>query len=219
MLTRVIGEDIDLIMVPAASLGAVRADAGQIDQVIMNLAVNARDAMPSGGKLTIETSNVSLDEEYARFHAPLRPGDYVLLSISDTGLGMDSETQSHIFEPFFTTKGPKGTGLGLSTVYGIVKQSGGYVWVFSEPGKGTTFKIYLPRVAERAEPARVLALTRLLSPLPEPKLSFWQRTKPICATSPGKFLEKQGYTVIEAADGTRAMQIASRAPGREFTCC
>src|ERR1039457_3939550 len=147
MLTRVIGEDIELVMVPAPSLGAVRADAGQIDQVIMNLAVNARDAMPSGGKLTIETSNIFLDEDYARFHAPLRPGDYVMLSISDTGLGMDSETQSHIFEPFFTTKGPKGTGLGLSTVYGIIKQSGGYVWVFSEPGKGTTFKIYLPRVA------------------------------------------------------------------------
>src|SRR6202451_558476 len=135
MLTRVIGEDIDLVMVPASSLGAVRADAGQIDQVIMNLAVNARDAMPSGGKLTIETSNVSLDEEYARFHAPLRAGEYVMLSISDTGFGMDSETQSHIFEPFFTTKGPKGTGLGLSTVYGIVKQSGGYIWVYSAPGK------------------------------------------------------------------------------------
>ena len=112
MLTRVIGEDIDLVMVPAATLGAVRADAGQIDQVIMNLALNARDAMPSGGKLTIETSNVSLDEEYARFHAPLRPGDYVMLTISDTGMGMDSETQSHIFEPFFTTKGTEGNRAG-----------------------------------------------------------------------------------------------------------
>jgi len=208
MLTRVIGEDIDLIMVPAASLGAVRADAGQIDQVIMNLAVNARDAMPSGGKLTIETSNVSLDEEYARFHAPLRPGDYVLLSISDTGLGMDSETQSHIFEPFFTTKGPKGTGLGLSTVYGIVKQSGGYVWVFSEPGKGTTFKIYLPRVAERAEPARVLASNEAAFTAPGTETILLAEDEANLRYLARQFLEKQGYTVIEAADGTRAMQIA-----------
>src|SRR5712692_9692004 len=121
MLTRLIGEDIDLVMVPAAELGAVRADASQIEQVIMNLAVNARDAMPRGGKLTSETANVTIDESYARFHAPVTPGEYVMLAISDTGSGMDSETQSHIFEPFFTTKGPKGTGLGLSTVYGIVK--------------------------------------------------------------------------------------------------
>jgi two-component system, cell cycle sensor histidine kinase and response regulator CckA len=135
MLTRMIGEDIDLVMVPTENLWPVRADSGQIEQVVMNLAINARDAMPSGGKLTIETSNVTLDEDYARYHAPLRPGDYVMIAISDTGIGMDSETQSHIFEPFFTTKGPKGTGLGLSTVYGIIKQSGGYIWVYSEVGK------------------------------------------------------------------------------------
>jgi PAS domain S-box-containing protein len=209
MLTRVIGEDIDLVMVPATGLGAVRADSGQIEQVIMNLAVNARDAMPAGGKLTIETSNVSLDEEYARFHAPLRPGNYVMLAISDTGAGMDSETQSHIFEPFFTTKGPKGTGLGLSTVYGIVKQSGGYIWVYSEAGKGTTFKIYLPRVAEAAESVEQVAVAAesaaaepgtetILLVEDEANLRYLAR----------QFLEKQGYRVIEAADGAVAMQIA-----------
>jgi PAS domain S-box-containing protein len=219
MLTRVIGEDIDLMMVPAAELGAVRADAGQIDQVIMNLAVNARDAMPSGGKLTIETSNVSLDEEYARYHAPLRPGDYVMLSISDNGMGMDAETQSHIFEPFFTTKGPKGTGLGLSTVYGIVKQSGGYVWVYSESGKGTTFKIYLPRVAERTtNVAQTIASGEAAfaeTDLPEPGLREPGAETILLAEDEAnlrylarQFLEKLGYRVIEAADGAVAMQIA-----------
>jgi PAS domain S-box-containing protein len=208
MLTRVIGEDIDLVMVPAPSLGAVRADAGQIDQVIMNLAVNARDAMPSGGKLTIETSNISLDEEYARFHAPLRPGDYVMLAISDTGLGMDSETQSHIFEPFFTTKGPKGTGLGLSTVYGIVKQSGGYIWVNSEPGKGTSFKIYLPRIAERAEPAQVVASNESAFTEPGTETILLAEDEANLRYLARQFLEKQGYKVIEAADGAVAMQIA-----------
>jgi len=209
MLTRVIGEDIDLVMVPAAVLGSVRADAGQIDQVIMNLALNARDAMPSGGKLTIETSNVSLDEEYARFHAPLRPGDYVMLSISDTGLGMDSETQSHIFEPFFTTKGTKGTGLGLSTVYGIIKQSGGYIWVSSESSKGTTFKIYLPRVAERAETlAQVVSSEEAVFTEPGTETILLAEDEANLRYLARQFLEKQGYQVIEAADGAVAMQIA-----------
>jgi len=209
MLTRVIGEDIDLVMVPAAELGAVRADAGQIEQVIMNLAVNARDAMPAGGKLTIETSNVSLDEEYARFHAPLRPGNYVMLAISDTGAGMDSETQSHIFEPFFTTKGPKGTGLGLSTVYGIVKQSGGYIWVYSEAGKGTTFKIYLPRVAEAVEsPAQIVVPADSVAAEPGTETILLVEDEANLRYLARQFLEKQGYRVIEAADGAVAMQIA-----------
>jgi two-component system cell cycle sensor histidine kinase/response regulator CckA len=209
LLTRVIGEDIDLVMVPAPGLGAVRADAGQIEQVIMNLAVNARDAMPSGGKLTIETSNISLDEEYSRFHAPLKPGNYVMLAISDTGAGMDSETQSRIFEPFFTTKGPKGTGLGLSTVYGIVKQSGGYIWLYSEPGKGTTFKIYLPRVAEAVEkPARVAAAAESASGEPGIETILLVEDEANLRYLARQFLEKQGYRVIEAADGAVAMQIA-----------
>jgi len=209
MLTRMIGEDIDLVMVPGPSLWSVKADAGQIDQVIMNLAVNARDAMPSGGKLTIETSNVTLDEDYARFHAPLRPGEYVMIAISDTGAGMDGETQSHIFEPFFTTKGPKGTGLGLSTVYGIIKQSGGYIWVYSEVAKGTTFKIYLPRVAASGEPA-----TQVAAPVDYRKVEPGTETILLVEDEANlrylarQYLEKQGYRVIEAADGAVAMQIA-----------
>jgi PAS domain S-box-containing protein len=189
-------------------LNGVVTDAGQIDQVMMNLAVNARDAMPSGGKLTIETSNISIDEDYARFHAPLRPGDYVMLVISDTGFGMDSETQSHIFEPFFTTKGPKGTGLGLSTVYGIVKQSGGYIWVNSEPGKGTSFKIYLPRVAERAEPAQIVTSTESAFAEPGTETILLAEDESNLRYLARQFLEKLGYRVIEAADGAVAMQIA-----------
>jgi PAS domain S-box-containing protein len=209
MLTRMIGEDIDLVMVPAAGLGPVRADAGQIEQVIMNLAVNARDAMPSGGKLTIETSNISLDEEYARFHAPLRPGNYVMLAISDTGAGMNSETQSHIFEPFFTTKGTKGTGLGLSTVYGIVKQSGGYIWVYSESGKGTTFKIYLPRVADAVESRAVVAVpAESIAAEPGTETVLLVEDEANLRYLARQYLEKQGYRVLEAADGAVATQIA-----------
>jgi PAS domain S-box-containing protein len=207
MLTRLIGEDIDLVMIPGTELGPVKADPGQIEQVVLNLAVNARDAMPHGGRLTIETSNVTLDESYARLHAPVQPGDYTMLVITDTGVGMDTETQSRIFEPFFTTKGTKGTGLGLSTVYGIVKQSGGYIWVYSEQGKGTSFKVYLPHVTpeevaveQPAAPAPAPAeINRETILVVEDEVNLRRLTR--------QFLENQGYTVLEAADGAAAVQI------------
>jgi PAS domain S-box-containing protein len=206
MLRRLIGEDIDLVTILSPELEGVQADPAQIEQVIMNLAVNARDAMPTGGKLTIETANVHLDEAYAQAHHAVVPGPYVMLAMSDSGSGMDAETKSRIFEPFFTTKElGKGTGLGLATVYGIVKQSGGNIWIYSEPGQGTTFKIYLPRVVGDVESIKSEALPALHLPGSETILVVEDNDnlrEVICKT-----LGKQGYVVLEAANGKDALQI------------
>ncbi len=209
MLTRMIGEDIDLVMVPGPSIGAIRADPGQIDQVIMNIAVNARDAMPHGGKLTIETTNVSLDENFARTHAPLMPGEYVMLAIGDTGVGMDSDTQSRIFEPFFTTKGAKGTGLGLSTVYGIVKQSGGYIFVDSEPQRGTSFRAYFPRVDVKEEPVAAQEIAGLPRPERGQETILLVEDEVNLRRLARQYLETQGYKILEAEDGAAALQISA----------
>jgi PAS domain S-box-containing protein len=214
MLTRMIGEDIDLVMVPGPVLGAVRADPGQIDQVIMNLAVNARDAMPQGGKLTIETANVALDEAFVRTHSPLTAGEYVMLAISDTGVGMDVDTQSRIFEPFFTTKGAKGTGLGLSTVYGIVKQSGGFIFVDSQPQRGTAFRAYFPRVDGREDAAAAQDSLGL------PHADRGQETILLVEDEGNlrrlarQYLETQGYKILEAEDGAAALQIVDGYRGK-----
>ena len=205
MLGRLIGEDIDLMTVPAVKLGKVKANPGKLEQILLNLAVNARDAMPRGGKLTIETANVDLGEIYVRQHTGVPPGSYVMLAVSDTGNGMDAETQSRIFEPFFTTKDRgKGTGLGLSTVYGIVKQSGGYVWVYSEPGRGSTFKIYLPRVEEIAESPAAGAVPVGLAGGTETVLIV-EDEAPVRRLA-RDFLELNGYRVLEASDGKDALR-------------
>lgn len=208
MLDRVIGENIELVVDLGASLRGMKADQSQIEQVILNLVVNARDAMPHGGKLIIETSNVTLDEAYGRRHTGVRPGKYVMLAVSDNGTGMDAETQAHIFEPFFTTKvSGKGTGLGLATVYGVVKQSGGWIWVYSQKEKGTTFKIYLPQAEEGEvvgshEPSPPVAASAQGSEtilLVEDQESIRELVE--------EFLESRGYRVVSARDGAEALQI------------
>jgi PAS domain S-box-containing protein len=207
MLGRLLGEDVDLALRLDPAAGCLKADAGQLEQVIMNLAVNARDAMPGGGRLTIETAAVDLDAAYAQAHEPLAPGPYVLLAVSDTGCGMTADVKARVFEPFFTTKGPhQGTGLGLSTVYGIVKQSGGFIWVYSEPGQGTTFKIYLPRVAERAAPAPA---PHAPAPVGGRETILLVEDDAAVRRSTTQLLERMGYTVLAAARGDAALAIVS----------
>jgi two-component system cell cycle sensor histidine kinase/response regulator CckA len=206
MLQRLIGEDIHLLTVPDPELWPVTVDPGQIEQVIMNLAVNARDAMPGGGKLTIETANVVLDEDYARRHVSVKPGPCVMLAVTDNGCGMDKEIQSHLFEPFFTTKAKgEGTGLGLSTVYGIVKQSGGNIWAYSEPGLGTTFKIYLPRAEEAVKTYRP-KIAPTVSPGGSETILLVEDEEAVRAIV-SKILQNKGYTVLEAHHGHEALQI------------
>jgi two-component system cell cycle sensor histidine kinase/response regulator CckA len=206
MLRRVIGEDIELVTVLGEDLGQVKTDPGQIEQVIMNLSVNARDAMRKGGKLTLETANVELDEKYARGHIAVKPGPYVMLSVSDTGVGMSPEVRDRVFEPFFTTKEKgKGTGLGLSTVYGIVKQSGGNIWVYSEPGKGTTFKIYLPRVDEPLEEIKEKVVKDDL-PRGNETVLIVEDEEDVLKLA-GRILSRQGYKVLEATSGNDALEV------------
>jgi two-component system, cell cycle sensor histidine kinase and response regulator CckA len=211
MLKRLIGEHITVTLRTVGEVACVKADPGQIEQVILNLALNARDAMPEGGSLLIELTNVELDEAYARRHVSVKPGHYVMLAVSDTGIGMDSATQARVFEPFFTTKPEgRGTGLGLSTVYGIVKQSGGNVWVYSEPGQGATFKIYLPRVEEVVD---------LASETVAPDVLTGTETVLVVEDEPGvrdlvrKVLERHGYQVLLAASPREALETAQHHDG------
>jgi len=207
MLERLIGEDIALDIVPVQQIGMVKADRGQIERVILNLAVNARDAMPQGGTIKIEIEDVELDETNSALGCTIAPGSYVMLKVTDTGCGMDAELQSHIFEPFFTTKG-QGTGLGLATVYGVVKQSGGEIAVESSPGKGATFRIYLPRVSEIAEKLHVVEssgktiLEHRTVLLVEDERTLRKLTR--------KMLTEVGLTVLEAENGLQAIEIAER---------
>ena len=215
MVGRVIGEDIELVVGVPRELGHVRADPGQVVQILLNLAVNARDAMPRGGSLTVEFADVTLDERHAASHRPMTPGRYVMMAVTDTGTGMDTKTLSRLFEPFFTTKpAGRGTGLGLATVYGIVKQSGGFIWAYSEPERGTTFKVYLPRVDAPLDAATAAAKT----PLPEPT----RRGARILLVEDdagvrdlvAEILLARGYAVEVAAHPREALELVERSPGR-----
>lgn len=212
MLKRLIGEDIDMVFIPSVNLYKIWADQGQIEQVVMNIIVNARDAMPDGGKITIETANIELDETYVRTHGGVQKGPHIVLSISDTGIGMNEETKSRIFEPFFTTKEVgRGTGLGLATVYGIVKQSNGNIWVYSEPGKGTTFKIYFPQISQDLES----------NVLPEIMNESLNGAETVLLVEDEKSLRnlafailvRRGYTVLEASNGEEAIKVSRKYNG------
>ena len=208
MFSRVIGENIDMTFVPGAKLGRVKADPGQIEQVLLNLVVNARDAMPDGGRLTIETSNVHLDSDYCAKHHNIEPGPWVMLTVTDTGCGMDAQTQTRIFEPFFTTKEKgKGTGLGLATVYGVVKQSGGFIYVYSEVGQGTTFKIYLPQVM--AEVDTDVAEKAPAAPVRGSETVLFVEDEESVRELVTEYLRSAGYKVLEASDGVQALEIAA----------
>jgi two-component system, cell cycle sensor histidine kinase and response regulator CckA len=208
LLPRLIGEDIELTIKTSADLGSIRADASQMEQVIMNLAVNARDAMPNGGRLFIETSNAELDQAYSATHPIVQSGRYVSLAVSDTGIGMDAETQAHIFEPFFTTKeAGKGTGLGLAMVYGVVKQSGGFIWVYSEVGKGTSFKIYLPRVDQPEDKGNAVNAVAE-APRGAETILLAEDEQDVREVA-REFLESAGYTVVEAHNGAEALRLVT----------
>jgi CheY-like chemotaxis protein len=204
LLKRLIREDIELAFNTEPGLGRVKADPGQIEQVVLNLAVNARDAMPEGGSLTIETRNVRVDDAFAKTRPPMVPGEYVRLAVADTGQGMDGKTKSRIFEPFFTTKEMgKGTGLGLATVYGVVKQSGGCIWVESEPGKGTRFEVYLPTVHEAEE--RLLPKMARASTAHKSEAILIVEDEHELRDLAALFLRSAGYTVLTARDGQDAL--------------
>jgi CheY-like chemotaxis protein len=209
-----LGEDIQLVARFEPRLWRVKVDPGQVDQVVMNLAVNARDAMPGGGRLTIETDRVELDETYAAMHAAARPGPHVLLAVSDTGRGMDEHTRARVFEPFFTTKAPdKGTGLGLANVYAIVKQCGGNVWVYSEPGRGATFKVYLPASVEPGSLAQPPVLPSAGEVSGSEEVLLVEDDLPV-RQFVARVLRDAGYAVTETGDPRAALATLRRAPAR-----
>jgi len=211
LLRPLMGDDVEIVLLPRTSTAIVEADAGQLDQIVMNLAVNARDAMPRGGRLIIETSVFEFDESFAREHT-MAPGRYVMLAISDNGIGMDEATRSRIFEPFFTTKEiGKGSGLGLATVYGIVTQSGGHIWVYSEVGRGTTFKIYLPSADHKLGIAPETH-AEALPPRREGMTILLAEDDPLMRRLTRKMLEEHGYTVLEAVDGESALEVIRSEP-------